>query len=134
MPRESIRTKCVKSPISADDGLRILVTRQRGRRMKRSRYDLWLPSLGPSEDLLADYGRVSWAEFSRRYREELWTGGVVDERNHTTKNHGQKGLLRTLRYLSRRQRITLMCHCDEDENQCHRHLLKAMLLSSKVTL
>ena len=42
MPRESIRTKCVWSPILPEDGLRILVTRFRGRGMCKSRYDLWL--------------------------------------------------------------------------------------------
>ena len=134
MPRESIRTKSVYSPISKDDGLRVLVTRFRGRGMRKSRYDLWLPSLGPSEDLLSDFAKVGWPEFSRRYREELWLDGVVDERNLSSKNHGQKGLLRTLKYLSRRQRITLMCHCDEDAEHCHRHLLRKMLLSSKITL
>jgi uncharacterized protein YeaO (DUF488 family) len=120
--------------MSPDDGLRILVTRFRGRGMPKSRYDLWLPSLGPSEELLADFGKVSWAVFSRRYREELWLDGEVDERNRVSKNHGQKGLLRTLRFLSRRHRLTLMCHCDEDAEHCHRHLLRRFLLSPKVTL
>ncbi|MCB1232358.1 MAG: DUF488 family protein [Verrucomicrobiae bacterium] len=120
--------------MSSEDGIRILVTRFRGRGMRKSRYDLWLPSLGPSEDLLASFAEIGWSEFSRRYREELWLDGEVDERNHSSKNHGQKGLMRTLRFLSRRQRVTLMCHCDEDAEHCHRHLLKRMILSSKVTL
>jgi len=102
--------------------------------MPRSRYDLWLPSLGPSEELLADFETVSWTTFARKYREELWLDGLVDERNRSSKNHGQKGLLRTLRFLSRRQRLTLMCHCPEEADHCHRHLLKALILSSKVTL
>lgn len=102
--------------------------------MRKSRYDLWLPSLGPSEELLADYENVTWSSFSRSYRQELWLDGAVDERNRNSKNHGQKGLLRTLRFLSRRQRVTLMCHCGEEAEHCHRHLLKHMLLSSKVTL
>jgi uncharacterized protein YeaO (DUF488 family) len=134
MPRESIHTKCVWSPMSSDDGIRILVTRFRGRGLPKTRYDLWLPSLGPSEELLAAFESLDWAEFSRRYKEELWLDGAVDDRNRTSKNHGQKGLLRTLRFMARRQRITLMCHCDEDEPHCHRHLLKSMIQSSKVTL
>jgi hypothetical protein len=28
--------------------------------------------------------------------------------------------------------VTLMCHCDEDELQCHRHLLRRLILSSRV--
>ena len=41
--------------MSPDDGLRVLVTRFRGRGMPKSRYDLWLPRLGPSEKLLERY-------------------------------------------------------------------------------
>lgn len=64
----------------------------------------------------------------------MWTSSDLDESNKTIKNHGQKGLLRTLRYLSRRQRVTLMCHCDENADCCHRYLLRKLILSTKVTL
>ena len=52
MPEEIIRTKSIHTPAVPDDGLRVLVTRFRGRGLPTSRYDLWLPSLGPSEELL----------------------------------------------------------------------------------
>jgi uncharacterized protein YeaO (DUF488 family) len=122
--------------MSPDDGLRVLVTRFRGRGMPKSRYDLWLPSLGPSESLLSRFSEeeIAWTEFSQEYRQEIWSSGEIDRKNNSIKNHGQKSLLRTLRYLSRRQRVTLMCHCDEDEDRCHRHLLKKLLTSAKVTL
>ncbi len=64
-----IKTKCVQSPIQPrKDGLRILVTRFRGRRLATSRYDVWMASLGPSEQLLAEFqsGDIDWAEFARR--------------------------------------------------------------------
>jgi uncharacterized protein YeaO (DUF488 family) len=136
MAKGSIATKSVGTPAEAKDGLRVLVTRYRGRGMPKSRYDLWLPSLGPSEELLAEFldGKITWAKFSGEYRRELWLDGGADERNHTVKNHGQKGLLRTLKYLARKQRVTLLCHCDEDAKHCHRHLLRQTLLSPKVTL
>ncbi|MEA3142448.1 MAG: hypothetical protein QOK23_4617 [Gammaproteobacteria bacterium] len=48
-----IRTKSVYSPIDhKKDGLRILVTRIRGRGLKKSRYHEWMANLGPSEKLL----------------------------------------------------------------------------------
>ncbi len=102
--------------------------------MPKSRYDLWLPALGPSERLLGCFAGLSWREFSREYLREVWASEEIDRKNHTIKNHGQKSLLRTLRYLSRRQRVTLLCHCDEDAEHCHRHLLRKLLLSSKLTL
>ncbi len=40
----------------------------------------------------------------------------------TIKNHGQKFL----------RNVTLMCHCDENEVQCHRHVLKEIILSGMV--
>jgi uncharacterized protein YeaO (DUF488 family) len=43
------------------------------------------------------------------------------------KNHGQKFTLRLLQRLAKKQNLTLLCHCTEDERHCHRHLLKALL-------
>jgi uncharacterized protein YeaO (DUF488 family) len=125
-----IRTKSVYSPIDrSKDGLRILATRVRGRGLPADRCDVWMANLGPSEDLLKA-GRsnlITWGEFSRRYRKELKESGSIDRRNHNIKNHGQKFTLRLLQKLGRQQNITLMCHCDEDQKHCHRHLLKKML-------
>jgi hypothetical protein len=28
--------------------------------------------------------------------------------------------------------VTLLCHCAEDQAQCHRHLLRRLILSSRV--
>jgi len=51
-----IRTKSVYSPIERPrDGLRILVTRFRGRGLPKSRYDMWMPNLAPSEQLLRNF-------------------------------------------------------------------------------
>jgi hypothetical protein len=48
-----LKTKSVYTPIDREgDGLRILVTRSRGRGMPTSRVDVWMPTLGPSENLL----------------------------------------------------------------------------------
>jgi uncharacterized protein YeaO (DUF488 family) len=88
-----IRTKCVWSQIDRKkDGLRILATRVRGRGLPKNRYDVWMANLAPSERLLHERrsGAITWGEFSRRYRKELYEGGTIDSRNRNIKNHGQK--------------------------------------------
>jgi len=130
-----LKTKSVWSPIAPKaDGLRILVTRFRGRGMPTSRYDVWMPSLGPSERLLRRIlgGRMRWAEFSRAYRDELFMAGPVDARSRTIKNHGQKFTLRLLKRLARSGHVTLMCHCAENEAHCHRHVLRELILSRRI--
>lgn len=121
-----IKTRSVWSNIKKDDGLRILVTRFRGRGLPTSQYDVWMPSLGPSEQLLKAVlsGAIDWKTFARRYREELFLDGPIDDRSATIKNHGQKSTLRLLKALGAEQNVTLMCHCDEDATECHRFLLE----------
>jgi uncharacterized protein YeaO (DUF488 family) len=68
-----IRTKSVYSLIDREkDGLRILVTRIRGRGLKKSRYHEWMANLAPSERLLnlIRLDKITWADFGRRYRRE----------------------------------------------------------------
>ena len=130
-----LKTKNVWSPINRKTGgLRILVTRIRGRGLSTSRYDVWMANLGPSERLLraGQDGKISWARFSRQYRKELFLDGPIDKRSRTIKNHGQKFTLRLVKELARRGRVTVMCHCHEDQRQCHRHLLRKLILSDRV--
>jgi uncharacterized protein YeaO (DUF488 family) len=127
-----ISTKSVMSPISRPrDGLRILAARFRGRGLSSHRYDVWMPSLAPSEWLLrrVQSGQVTWAQFIREYRRELFMDGRVDARSATIKNHGQKFTLRLLKALERTNRVTLMCHCPETEARCHRYELRRVILS-----
>lgn len=125
-----IQTKSVWSPIEKKkDGLRILATRFRGRGLTTNRYDVWMPSLGPSEKLLRSVlaGQISWAKFAREYRRELVMDGPIDARSRTIKNHGQKFTLRLLKRLAENGRVTVMCHCAEDEQHCHRHELQKLI-------
>ena len=130
-----LKTKSVNSPIDAEnDGLRILATRFRGRGMPSNRYDVWMPSLGPSEKLLkaVQAGMMKWTVFTRDFKKELFLDGPIDSRNATIKNHGQKSTLRLIKAMAREGNVTLMCHCDEDAKQCHRHILKELILSNRV--
>jgi uncharacterized protein YeaO (DUF488 family) len=91
-----------------------------------------MPNLGPSEKLLRGYqaGRIRWNEYVGIYKKELLMGGGIDSRNRTIKNHGQKFTLRLLKNLSKTRSVTLLCHCGEAQQHCHRHLLKKLILTS----
>jgi uncharacterized protein YeaO (DUF488 family) len=120
-----IKTRSVQSDHGKADGLRILATRFRGRGMPASKYDVWMPALGPSEQLLKAVmgGAIEWKTFAKRYRDELYLDGPIDDLSETIKNHGQKSTLRLLRALGMKQHVTLLCHCVEDAKECHRFLL-----------
>ena len=125
-----VLTKSVTTPIDRErDGLRILAARFRGRGLPTSAYDVWMPSLGPSEDLLRKVlgAKMTWSQFLREYRRELVMDGPIDAKSKTIKNHGQKFTLRLLHALAQRGNVTVMCHCAEDATQCHRHELKKIL-------
>jgi uncharacterized protein YeaO (DUF488 family) len=125
-----IKTKSVHSPIEpAQDGLRILAARGRGRGLPKDRFDIWMANLGPSEQLRDQIlaGEITWSEYSERYRKKLREERTIDLRNERIKNHGQKFTLRLLQHLAKDQNVTLLCHCAENEPHCHRHLLKALL-------
>jgi uncharacterized protein YeaO (DUF488 family) len=125
-----IKTKCVHNDFDPEENdFRVLVTRFRGRGLEKWRYHAWVPSLGPTERLLKEVqsGKITWGEFSRRYRKELFESAPIDRRNKTIKNHGQKFTLRLLRALAERMPVTLLCHCDELQPHCHRNILKKVL-------
>jgi uncharacterized protein YeaO (DUF488 family) len=129
-----LKTKSVYSTAAENDGLRILATRFRGRGMSSNLYDVWMPSLGPSEQLLKAVltAKISWSAFTRDFKKELFLDGPVDARNQTIKNHGQKSTLRLIKAMAREGNVTLMCHCDEDTRECHRHILRELILSNRV--
>lgn len=131
----AIRTKSVWTAIDREkDGLRILVTRYTVRGCPGTRYNAWMPNLAPSEPLLAavQEEKISWKEFTRRYKQELFEPAPMDKKNDRIKNYGQKFTLRLIKELARRQPVTLLCQCAEDADCCHRYLLKELLESAKV--
>jgi uncharacterized protein YeaO (DUF488 family) len=124
-----LQTKSVHSPIEPGDGLRLLVARFRGRGLPADRYDVWMANLGPSERLLKSVlaSKITWKEFARRYRDELFAPAATDAANATIKNHGQKFTLRLIAKLAEKQNVTLLCHCAEHAAQCHRFLLQDLI-------
>ena len=128
--RTMIKTKSVYSAKEPKkDGLRILATRIRGRGLPKSEYDVWMANLGPSQRLLNDgqTGKITWTQFSRLYRKELFESDSFDKKNRVIKNRGQKFTLRLIQKLAKKGVVTVMCHCAEDKRYCHRHILKKLL-------
>ena len=124
-----LKTKSVHSLVETGDGWRILATRFRGHGLPADRYDVWMANLGPSEKLLkaVHAGAITWREFSKRYREELFAPAATDLGNATIKNHGQKFTLRLIAKLAEKENVTLLCHCAEDAKECHRFLLQRLI-------
>ena len=74
----TIRTRRWNDRREKGDGLRVLVCRYRPRGVRKEdeTWDVWLPALGPSRELHADfYGKrgppIRWGEYRRRYLAEM---------------------------------------------------------------
>jgi uncharacterized protein YeaO (DUF488 family) len=83
----------------------------------RNFYDVWVPELAPSAELLrrgkASDSAREWSTFAKRYRREM----ASPEKVH---------LLRLLAALSVSTDFSVGCYC-ADAARCHRSVLKALL-------
>ena len=106
------------------EGLRIGTVRRPPRGVpkaefaSRNFYDVWLPDLAPSEELLklgqaADGDDKRWSSFVKRYRAEMAKPEKIR-------------LLDLLAGLSRQTDFAVGCYC-ADENRCHRSVLRELL-------
>ena len=119
----AIRVVRLGSPRRAGEGMRVGTVRRPPRGVPKAEfasrdfYDVWLPELAPSEELLKQ-GRTadderSWRVFVRRYRAEM---SALDRRH----------LLDLLAALSRQTDLAVGCYC-ADEARCHRSVLRELL-------
>ena len=117
----TIRTRRWNDPEEKGEGLRVLVCRYRPRGLRKEdeTWDLWLPDLGPSRELHADfYGKhgppIGWREYRRRYLAEM--------RNRREPLEELAGKLRAVKV------VTLLCSSAcHDPAHCHRTLLAKLL-------
>jgi uncharacterized protein YeaO (DUF488 family) len=120
LPIEVVR---LGSPRKANEGLRIGTVRRPPRGVpkaefaKRDFYDVWLPALSPSQDLvtfaLHSQDEKSWKTFKRKFRAEM--------------NEPEAArLLDLLAALSHQTNFSVGCYC-ENEDRCHRSVLKKLL-------
>jgi uncharacterized protein YeaO (DUF488 family) len=120
----AIRIVRLGSPREPGEGLRLGTVRRPPRGVPKSEfatrdfYDVWLPNLSPSEDLLkqgrSSQDQASWSAFKRKFRAEM---------NRPEANK----VLDLLAALSHQTNMALGCYC-EDENRCHRSVLRELLL------
>lgn len=120
----AIRVVRLGSPRTPGEGVRVGTVRRpprgvpKAEHASRDFYDVWLPELAPSEGLVKQALHASderaWRSFARRYRAEM-------------KRPEAAHLLALLAALSHQTNLSVGCYC-ADEEQCHRSVLKALLL------
>lgn len=111
------------TPRTVDEGVRIGTVRRPPRGVPRTEfasrdfYDVWMPMLAPSEELVAMAQQASddkaWHAFVRRYRTEM-------------KAPDCSRLLDLLAALSHQTNLAVGCYCEREE-RCHRSVLRALL-------
>ncbi len=119
----SIRVVRLGSPRAPGEGLRVGTVRRPPRGVPKSEfasrdfYDVWLPGLAPSEELVKQALHASddraWRRFVRQYRAEM-------------KRPDASHLLDLLAALSHQTNLSVGCYC-EDEAHCHRSVLRELL-------
>ena len=119
----SVRIVQLGSPRARGEGLRLGTVRRPPRGVpkadfaRRDFYDVWLPNLAPSAELvalgLAADNDKEWNVFVRKYKAEMNqpdTSRVLD----------------LLAALSHQSAFSVGCYC-ENEARCHRSILRALL-------
>jgi uncharacterized protein YeaO (DUF488 family) len=91
---------------------------------RRDYYDVWLPELAPSAELVKQAQSATteaeWNRFRRKYRTEMSAPAA---------SH----LLDLLVALSKDANVSVGCYC-EDESRCHRSVLREILIERGATV
>jgi len=119
-----ISTYRIGAPRRKREGLRIGATRLLPRGVpkreyaKRDLFDVWLPLVAPSRELLKSYnsGKKTVAQFFRAYKSEM---------KQPTPRH----TIELLAAIARHTPIAIGCYC-QDESRCHRKALIELIRSS----
>ncbi|HWM95139.1 MAG TPA: DUF488 family protein [Thermoanaerobaculia bacterium] len=121
----SIRIVRLGEPRLPEEGIRLGTVRRPPRGVRKEDYgrldffDLWLPDLAPSAELVKlalseSLTEQGWARFVKGYRREM-------------KEPGAERLLKLLALLSHQTGFSVGCYC-ENEDRCHRSILRELLL------
>ena len=119
----AVRIVQLGSPRAGNEGLRIGTVRRPPRGVPKSEfasrnyYDVWLPNLAPSDQLVktaqSAKNEADWRSFIKRYRSEM---------NRPENSR----VLDLLAALSRQTNFSVGCYCN-DEQHCHRFVLRHLL-------
>ena len=127
----AIRIVRLGSPRVSGEGLRLGTVRRPPRGVakvelaRRNFYDVWVPAVAPSEDLLQRAKQLTddaqnWRAFVRQYRSEM-------------KRPEAARTLDLLAAFSHVTDLSLGCYC-ADEGRCHRSVLRVLLAERGATL
>ena len=126
----AVRIVQLGSPRISHEGLRIGTVRRPPRGVPKSEYasrnyyDVWLPNLAPSEELLkaarSAKDEKAWRSFIKRYRSEM-------SRPENSR------VLDLLAALSHQTNFSVGCYCN-DEQHCHRSVLRQLLIERGAVL
>ena len=126
----AVRIVQLGSSRASNEGLRIGTVRRPPRGVLKSEYasrnyyDVWLPNLAPSEQLLkagrSAQDETDWRSFIKRYRSEM-------SRAENSR------VLDLLAALSHQANFSVGCYC-EDEQHCHRSVLRQLLAERGASL
>ncbi|WP_408095569.1 DUF488 domain-containing protein [Peredibacter sp. HCB2-198] len=119
----TIRIVQLGSPRSKNEGLRLGTVRRPPRGVpksefaKRDFYDVWMPILSPTSDLVAKALKAEtekeWKAFETKYRAQM-------------KRPDATHILDLLAALSHDTNFSVGCYC-ENEERCHRSILRKIL-------
>lgn len=121
----TIRIVRLGSLRKAGEGLRLGTVRRPPRGVPKSEfatrdyYDVWLPNLSPSAELMKE-GRAArnekeWSHFLKKFKSEM-SSSEADK------------ILDLLAALSHQTNFSLGCYC-ENESRCHRSVLRELLMA-----
>jgi uncharacterized protein YeaO (DUF488 family) len=126
----AIRIVQLGSPRARGEGLRIGTVRRPPRGVLKSEfasrnfYDVWLPNLAPSEELVKEAqsskSEAHWRSFIRKYRAEM-------------KRPENSRVLDLLAALSHHTDFSVGCYC-ADEHHCHRSVLRELLAERSASI
>jgi uncharacterized protein YeaO (DUF488 family) len=127
----SIQVVRLGPPRAEDEGIRLGTVRRPPRGVKKSDfarddwYDVWLPDLAPSAQLVSwatadTWTDQRWKRFRREYLREMKTAST-------------QRLIQVLAALSQNSNFSVGCYC-EDESRCHRALLREILVEAGAEL
>lgn len=122
-----IRVVRLGSPRAKHEGPRLGTVRRPPRGVPKAEfstrnfYDVWLPELSPSADVVtvamaSEWTDARWRQFERTYRRQM-------------REPAAQHLLATLAALSHHTDFSVGCYC-EDASRCHRSVLRQLLIDA----
>ena len=122
-----IRVVRLGDPRGAGEGIRLGTVRRPPRGVRKDDYarrdffDVWLPDVAPSGDLVSwalsePFTAKRWARYEKAYRAQM-------------KKPPANRLIALLAAMSRESNFSIGCYC-EDASRCHRSILRDLLIEA----